>query len=296
MRAKAIALMIACYAGWGGGAVAMKFALESFSVLQVMTARVAVPAVLYLLLWRRWSHPAVRRGDWKWIALAVACEPCLFFFCITTAMRFTTASEAGVITALLPLATALGARLFLKEKLPGRALAGLALALPGIIGLNLFSAGGGNAPAPLMGNALVFAGILFSAGYTLCIRHLADRYSGLFLSAVQALGGSLVFVPLCFFTPAPGEVTPAAVGALCYLGFGIGILVYLGFNYSLRWVKAGLAGALANVTPLVTLGAAALLLDERLNPAQLSCAGLALLGTAVATGAFLGEKGRKTGE
>lgn len=292
MRAKAIALMIACYVGWGGGAVAMKFALESFSVLQVMTARVAVPAVLYLFLWRRWSHPGYRRGDWKWIALAVACEPCLFFFCITTAMRFTTASEAGVITALLPLATAFGAWLFLRERLPGRALAGLALALPGIIGLNLFSAGGVNAPAPLLGNALVFAGILFSAGYTLCIRHLADRYSGLFLSAMQALGGSLVFVPLCLLQPAPAQVAPAAVGAMCYLGFGIGILVYLGFNYALRWVNAGLAGALANVTPLVTLAAAALLLGERLHPAQLAFAGLALLGTAVATGAFLRERGR----
>ena len=292
MRARAIALMIACYVGWGGGAVAMKFALESFSVLQVMTARVAVPALLYLLLWRRWAHPAWRRGDGKWLALAVALETCLFFFCITLAMRFTTASEAGVITALLPLATALGAWIFLKEPLPRRAVAGLALALAGVAVLNLFSAGGGAAAAPLLGNALVLLGILFSAGYTLCIRHLAERYSGLFLSAMQALGGSLIFVPLCLLQPAPAHVWPGAVGGVCYLGFGIGILVYLGFNYSLRWVGAGLAGALANMTPLVTLAAAALLLGERLHPAQLACAGLALLGMAVATGAFMREKGR----
>ncbi|MDE7371053.1 MAG: DMT family transporter [Desulfovibrio sp.] len=291
MRTRALALMIACYVGWGGGAVAMKLALESFSVLQVMTARVAVPALLYLVLWRRWTHPAYRRGDWKWLALAVACEPCLFFFCMTSAMRFTTASEAGVITALLPLATALGAWLCLKEKLPGRAVTGLVIALPGIVGLNLFSAGRGGAPAPLLGNALALAAILFSAGYTLCIRRLAERYSGLFLSALQALGGSLVFAPLCLLQPAPAQVRPEALGALAYLGFGIGILVYLGFNYSLRWVKAGLAGALANITPLVTLATAALLLGERLHPAQLAFAGVALAGTAVATGAFLRAKG-----
>ena len=41
-------LLVLCYALWGGGMIAMKYAFESFDVLHVVFARVAFAALFYL--------------------------------------------------------------------------------------------------------------------------------------------------------------------------------------------------------------------------------------------------------
>ena len=43
-----MALLILSYATWGGGMIAMKYAFESFTAMQVVFARVAFAGVIYL--------------------------------------------------------------------------------------------------------------------------------------------------------------------------------------------------------------------------------------------------------
>ncbi|MFR0876117.1 MAG: DMT family transporter [Bilophila wadsworthia] len=117
-----MALLILSYATWGGGMIAMKYAFESFTAMQVVFARVAFAGVIYLALYRLWSHIPYQKGDWKYLLAMVLFEPCLFFLCETFAMTYTTASQGGVIAACFPLCTAVAAWLFLGEKLTRRPL------------------------------------------------------------------------------------------------------------------------------------------------------------------------------
>ena len=94
-----MALLILSYATWGGGMIAMKYAFESFTAMQVVFARVAFAGVIYLALYRLWSHIPYQKGDWKYLLAMVLFEPCLFFLCETFAMTYTTASQGGVIGA-----------------------------------------------------------------------------------------------------------------------------------------------------------------------------------------------------
>lgn len=270
---------------WGGGMVAMKFALVSFDAWQIMAARVAAPAFLYLCASGKWRKTRVAKGDWKWFCLLTLCEPCLFFFCVTNALKYASASEAGVIAAALPLTTAMGAWLFLREKLSRGVVIGLTGAIIGIGGMSLAGGESSQSPRPWLGAFLMIAGIFFSSGYTLCARYLARKYSGLFISAVQALGGSIVFIPICLFQPGPAHVSGAAIGALAYMALGIGVCAYLGCNWALGHVKAIMAGALGVLTPVCTLFFAWLILHERLNGSQLCFAALALSGVMLATAA-----------
>ena len=129
-----MALLILSYATWGGGMIAMKYAFESFTAMQVVFARVAFAGVIYLALYRLWSHIPYQKGDWKYLLAMVLFEPCLFFLCETFAMTYTTASQGGVIAACFPLCTAVAAWLFLGEKLTKKTIIAMLLAVAGVAG------------------------------------------------------------------------------------------------------------------------------------------------------------------
>ena len=111
-----MALLILSYATWGGGMIAMKYAFESFTAMQVVFARVAFAGVIYLALYRLWSHIPYQKGYWKYLLAMVLFEPCLFFLCETFAMTYTTASQGGVIAACFPLCTAVAVVVMVRKK------------------------------------------------------------------------------------------------------------------------------------------------------------------------------------
>ena len=278
----AIWLVALCYVAWGSGMPSMKIALAAIAPLQVMALRVIAPGLIYLCLLPRWINCRIKPGDWKYFITLALCEPVLFFFCAASAMRFTTATEGSVIAALLPMAIALGAAIFLKERIPAKALFWLLAAACGVIGMTLLGSPSVAAPDPLLGNALMLAGVFFSAGYTLLARRLSQDYPGLLISAFQAFIGCFAFCPLALAMPWPQSLTGLELGAILWLAFGVGFGVYFVYNYALARVKAGVAGALANLAPVFGVALAALVLGEELPLARLACCGIVLLATILA--------------
>ena len=155
-----MALLILSYATWGGGMIAMKYAFESFTAMQVVFARVAFAGVIYLALYRLWSHIPYQKGDWKYLLAMVLFEPCLFFLCETFAMTYTTASQGGVIAACFPLCTAVAAWLFLGEKLTKKTIIAMLLAVAGVAGASLAAESSDQASNPILGNLLMVGAVL----------------------------------------------------------------------------------------------------------------------------------------
>ncbi|MFR3458861.1 MAG: DMT family transporter, partial [Bilophila wadsworthia] len=248
-----MALLILSYATWGGGMIAMKYAFESFTAMQVVFARVAFAGVIYLALYRLWSHIPYQKGDWKYLLAMVLFEPCLFFLCETFAMTYTTASQGGVIAACFPLCTAVAAWLFLGEKLTRKTIIAMLLAVAGVAGASLAAESSDQASNPILGNLLMVGAVLSATGYAVCVRFISRRYSFLSISAIQALGGTIVFLPFVFTTPMPVNVTMPAIGGLLYMGLGVGFLVYLSFNFALKHLEAGIVALFGNLIPVFTL-------------------------------------------
>ncbi len=276
-------LLVVCYALWGGGMIAMKYAFESFTVLHVVYARVAFAALFYLALLPKWRHMPYEKGDWKYLLLLVMFEPCLFFLCETFSMKYTTASQGGVIAACFPLCTAVAAWLFLKEKLTKRTVLAIVLAVIGVAGSSYFAEGDAKASNPLLGNLLMFGAVLSSTGYAVCARFVARRYSFLSISAIQAIGGAIAFSPFLLTSSLPQNVTLPALGGLLYMGVGVGILAYLLLNLSLKHLEAGIVSLFGNLIPVFTLIFAYVLLGERLNVPQVLCVALAFFGVVISS-------------
>ncbi len=271
-------LLVVCYALWGGGMVAMKYAFESFAVFHVVFARVAFAALFYLALFPRWKHLPYEKGDWKYLLLLVMFEPCLFFLCETFSMKYTTASQGGIIAACFPFCTAVAAWFLLKERLTCRTIVGIILAVIGVAGSAWFAEDDARASDPLLGNLLMFGAVLSSSGYAVCVRFISRRYSFLSISAIQALGGVAAFAPFLMGSSLPRTVTFPALCGLLYMGIGVGILAYLLLNFSLRYLEAGVVSLFGNLIPIFTLIFACLILGERINLPQVVCIGLTLVG------------------
>ena len=123
------------------------------------------------------------------------CEPCLYFSFEARALELTTASQAGMITAMLPLMVAVGARLILGEVLRARTLAGFGLAILGACWLSVAGTPSVDAPHPVLGNFLEFIAMVCATGYIISLKWLTARYSPFFLTAVQAFVGAVFFFP-----------------------------------------------------------------------------------------------------
>jgi len=147
---------------WGTSFVATKVALTGFGPLTVIGLRMVLASTLMLPFWSHVPAPTRRHGDARWLLLLVLLYPCLYFTLEANAVNLTTASQAGAVSAVVPLLVAVGARVFLGERLARWAVVGLAVSIGGVVVLSLGGPAAATAANPALGNALEFGAL---AGY-----------------------------------------------------------------------------------------------------------------------------------
>lgn len=276
-------LLVIVFAMWGGGFVAMKIATSSLSILHVVFIRVAFPCVFYLVIYKCWIKIPYQTGDWKYLIALVTFEPCLLFLFETSSLYYTTASQAGVIAACFPLCVSVGAWVFLKEKMNLKMIIGMFVAVIGVAGASFFAVSESSAPNALLGNILMGGAVFSTTGYALCARYIMHRYSFLSISAIQAVGGTLVFLPAVLLSPMPEAIELSGGIAAIYLGIGLGIFAYLGFNFGLQKLPAAEVALFSNLIPIFTLLFAFTLLHEKLTILQIFFVALTLCGVIIAS-------------
>lgn len=280
-----IALLTAM-AFWGSTFVALRIALTALSPLQTMAGRMVVACVVFLPLWPRIWRELRAHGHMGTLVLMALCEPCLFFLFETHSLRLTTASQAGMITSLLPLLVASLAFAALREKAGKRVWAGFALAVCGVAWLSFAAVPDETASNPMLGNILEGVAMFFAAGYTVLARRLSNLYSSMCITAAQAAVGMAFFCLLAAIAPEPetllnlGRSFPAWLPWACVFYLG-GVVTFAGYglyNFGIKRLTAGRAAAYTNLIPVFTLFFGVALLNERLLPSQYAAAALVMAG------------------
>ena len=274
-----LALIIAMVL-WASSFIALKFAFRTYDPLVVIFGRMLVASICFLIVAKRVTRALqYRRGDYKLLLFMALCEPCLYFLFEAKAVENTTASQAGMITAMLPILVMVAAALFLKERIGSKSWLGAITAVAGVCWLTLLSTPTDNAPNPLLGNFLEFLAMLCATGYTIALKSLTERYSPFFLTALQAFAGCFFYLPLLFL---PSTVLPTSFHlgpslAILYLGAVITLGAYGLYNYGLKHVDANKAAAFVNLIPIFSVCMGWLLLGETLSPGQIG-AGFLIMG------------------
>ncbi len=278
--------LLTAMAFWGSTFVALRVALTALSPQQTMAGRMSVACAVFLPLWPRIWRELRTYGHWGALLLMGLCEPCLYFLFETHALRLTTASQAGMITSLLPLLVAAAAFIFLHERAGKRMWIGFFLAVTGVVWLSLAAESGEKAVNPLLGNMLEGLAMCCAAGYTVLARYLSGVYGAMTITAAQSAVGMVFFCLLTLFVPQTevllslGRVFPSWLPWACVFYLG-GIVTFAGYgmyNFGVKRLSAGKAAAYVNLIPVFALLCGVTLLGERLLPVQYGGALLILAG------------------
>lgn len=278
-RGIAVICLVIAMALWGSSFIALKLAFAELPPLWVIFGRMALGSLVFLLAWRWRGQMHYRTGDWKYLLGLAACEPCLYFLFEALALQHTSAAQAGMVTALLPLLVAVGAFVFLRERISRTTLAGFLLAVVGAVWLSLAGSADEYASNPILGNFYELLAMLCAMGYTLLLKHLSARYSPFLLTAMVAFVGTVFFLPLALFSaPLPTSVSLMGLGAVAYLGILVTVGAYGLYNFGVSRLPASQASGFTNLIPVFTLLFAILLLGESLNAMQMLAAALVFAG------------------
>lgn len=273
---------------WASSFVALKLAFRGYHPMQVIFGRMFVASICLAIFIPSFRRIKFRRQDAKFLLIMAACEPCLYFLFEARALELTSASQAGMITAILPLLVAILAWCLLKEKISRQTMTGFSLAIIGACWLSLAGEKSINAPNPLLGNFCEFMAMVCAAGYTVALKHLTDNYPPLFLTAFQAFLGSLFFFPFLLLPDVgfPSEWNTIPLLAVIYLGTFITFGAYACYNFGVSRVPASQAAGFVNLIPVFSVMLGMLILGDRLNLGQwLAC-------SLVFSGVWLSSRGK----
>lgn len=265
---------------WASSFVALKIAFRGYHPMQVIFGRMFVASLCFLPFFPAFRKLNWRKRDVKYLVIMAVCEPCLYFLFEARALELTSASQAGMITAMLPLLVAILAWGVLRENITRQTLSGFCLAIVGACWLGLAGEASEAAPDPLKGNFYEFLAMVCAAGYTVSLKHLTANYPPLFLTAFQALLGSLFFFP---FLLLPGIGFPDGLQAgpalaVLYLGTVITFGAYACYNFGVSRVPASQAAGYVNLIPVFSVLLGMLILGETLNASQWLACGLVFAG------------------
>ncbi|RQS44492.1 DMT family transporter [Burkholderia sp. Bp8986] len=218
---------------------------------------------------------AVRRAEWLNLFLQAFFGTFMFTLLMLNGVQRTSAVAAGVITSTIPAIVALFAWLILREKPNGRALVSIALAIAGVVTINLAngSAGstsahgaGGTSSGSLTGNLLILGAVCCESIYVILSRRLTQTLAPIDICAYTHLFGLCLMLPLgatalWHFDYAS---VPAGTWALVvWYGLSASIFSFWLWMKGIRHVPGSLAGVFSAVLPVAAAAYGIAFLGER---------------------------------
>ncbi len=271
---------------WGGSFAAMRIGVTALDPWSVMWVRMITAFVIILPFTVKLFPVGYKKGDWKFLVPMVFFQPCLYFLLESYALTYTTSSQAGVISASVPLMVAIAAWLLLSETITRNTVAGLMIAMSGVICLTLLEKDKGIAVNPLLGNTIEFFAMASAAANMVIVRQLSQRYNPWALTAMQVFAGSIFFLPglVNLANTSKNVWSFDLVGSLVFLGVFVTLGAFGLYNWGISRMPAGKASSFINLVPVIAVLVGWSLLGESLDTAQ-CCAAVAVIG-----GVWLSQK------
>ena len=268
---------------WGASFIATKVALREITPLTVVALRFALGVVVLLALlgWRREARVAERR-HLPWLLLLGLNGITVHQLLQSTGLLTTTATNSGWMVALIPIFTAVFARLMLRETFGPRKVAGLVVAS---LGAAVIVGRGDVTPAFLthatLGDGLVLLSAANWALFTTLSKRVIGRYTPAVMMAHVMTFGWLASLPLSAFEGGWRDVpalSSAGWASVLFLGIGCSGLAYAFWYDALAETEASSLASFQYFQPIVTVVVAAAVLGEPVTKAVASGGAAILLG------------------
>lgn len=275
---------------FAGSFVAGKYTTLDLGPLTTSLLRYVIAIGVLGLFIGRSAHPAqvltVARADWGAMALLGLFGVVGYHYFFFSSLRYTATANTAIINAFNPVVTGITAALFIGERLTRRQYSGIGLALLGV--LTLLTRGNPTALLTLelnRGDLLMLCAVLCWVVYSLMIKQLSQRYSGLtltFYAAVAGVGQLLMLAVTERWWQQLFTLSLSSLLAIVYMGVAASGIAYLAFNLSIQRIgPTRTASTVYSLVPIFVVSLAWLFFREPLTGTMVASMGLILLGINV---------------
>jgi drug/metabolite transporter (DMT)-like permease len=232
LDARALFYVAVAMLTWSSAYAAIAYGLAGFTPGEVAFGRLLLGSICFILWMRIRRLPLPPLSAWPPLLALGVIGLAVYHLCLNYAETRIASGTAAIIIALAPAATAAASALWLGERLSGRAVGGLAIALAGIVLVVLTS---GNSVSLQPKAVLVLVSVLATSIYFTLQKPFSKRYGAEAVTTVTILGGALGTLPFAIGLPHALLTAPhSRVAALIWLGLAPTFLGYLTWNMALH--------------------------------------------------------------
>ena len=254
----------------------IKFALQSAGALDVLAHRfltAAVALIIYYVLSRR-KWPKFKREDLPSLFMMALFYSILLFSFQTIGLKYTTASEAGILTATAPIIILILASLILKEKNNIWQILSVLLSVFGVLYILYKTGLGAVSKESLKGDFFILLSVFSMAFYFIVGRRLNRKVDSmditLFMSITAAIAFNIAAVGKhiysgtlsAYFAPYSNS---SFLWSILYLGVLSTFLTSFLTNNALRVIPASQVAIFNNLSPVIAVLAGVVILNEQLH-------------------------------
>jgi drug/metabolite transporter (DMT)-like permease len=291
-RASLYALVALMIAGWTGNYIAGKISLQAFPPVLLFGLRISMAGILILpaYWWERRQHRA-RSWTPRDVPLLIVLGVfgvALNQFLFVVGLSRTSVAHSSIFANTTPILILLLASVLGLERLTGWKLAGVVVALAGVVLLRTLDSGP-HGEATLAGDVITSFGALAFSIFTVLGKPPAQRYGTVTVNTFAYTGGALLMAPVTIWQAAGFDfraVPLAAWIAVFYMALLSSVICYLIYYYALARMEASRLAAFSYFQPLLAIVFGILILHEHVTPA-LVVSGLLIFG-----GVYVTERAR----
>ncbi len=264
-----------------------KDALEVLAPVELLGFRfVLAAAVLTLLRLMGVIKVDLRRANPLPLLVVAFFQPVLYFLFETTGIKLTTASEAGLMMGLIPVAVVLLEIPFFRTVPSLRRLGCILLSVTGVAFIVLMQGGprfGGNR----LGTLFLLGAVISAALYNIMSKKSSVSYTPVEITYIMMWTGALLFGGLALWgrlgRGGPAALLrqlaePGVLPAVVYLGVLSSVVAFFLVNFMLSRLAASHTATFANLTTVVAVLAGVLIRGEAFVWFQGAGAAMIILG------------------
>lgn len=274
---------------WGLSFVSSKAILNTgFPPMTMVFLRFLIASVVLFPLQRK-LHPEFRlqRQDRLLLFLSALFGIFFYFLCESRGIKFTSASNAALITAIIPALTMGAEYLLFKNSIRWYQGAGIVLSILGVYFVVQRSPG--QYDRALLGNLLMFGACFSWVAYNMLSRNLHRGMQGVNLITFQSMIGTVLLLPIGLSEYRSWSFSSLNVWLnLLYLGLICTALSFFLYLYALAKLGPVRVTSFINLLPVVSVVGGMAILGEKLLAAQM------IGGVVIILGVFLVNRQGKT--
>lgn len=295
---KGVILSLFAQAIWGFSVLLTKQITADYSTLTVLSWRFTTGMIVMTILAAIGIFPIHLKGkSLKPLVMFSLFQPCVYFIGETVGIKNTTASESGILIAMIPIVTLILSILFLK-KIPSKMqTAGVVISVLGIV--LMVACKGAGVSFNIIGY-MALAVAVFSAAIFSILSAKAEGYNSFEKTYFMTGMGTLFFdIGAAFEHISQGTVKSwltipfnnmQFLLTSLYLGIGCSVIAFSCMHASIKYIGATRTTTFASITTVLTVLCGVFILGENLS--LLQGAGIVL----VIIGIYMANKVSEEGE